>query len=153
MNWMRLGLGCLAFLLSSIAAVSAAEPRRVLLVHAFGHAYSPWSDMAGSFRSELTKKSSEQIDFYEVSLDTARVQNAQDEQPFLDYMRALLNGRDLDLIVPVGAPAAYFMQRHRSVLFPTTPMVIVGANQRRIPAATLSENDTGVLLNDDISSF
>ena len=24
--------------------------RSVLLLHAFGHAYSPWSDMAGSFR-------------------------------------------------------------------------------------------------------
>ena len=43
------------FLLFAIADVSAVEPRRVLLVHAFGHAYSPWSDMAGSFRAELVK--------------------------------------------------------------------------------------------------
>jgi len=25
-------------------------------LHAFGHAYSPWSDMAGSFRGELIKR-------------------------------------------------------------------------------------------------
>ena len=109
--------------------------------------------MAGSFRSELTKKSSERIEFYEVSFDASRIKNAQDEQPFVDYMRALLSGRDPDLIVPVGAPAAFFMQRQRANLFPKTPMVIIGANQRRIPAATLTENDTGVLLNDDITQF
>ena len=55
---------------------AAAEPRRVLILHAFGHAYSPWSDMAASFREELIKKSPEPIDIYEVSLDPARVKEA-----------------------------------------------------------------------------
>ena len=105
----------------AVVNVSAAEPRRVLIIHAFGHAYSPWSDMAGSFRSELIKKSSEPIDLYEVSLDTARIENPQDEAPFVDYIRALLSGRKVDLIVPIGAPAAFFVQRHRSQLFPATP--------------------------------
>ena len=63
------------------SAALAAEPRRVLIVHAFGHAYSPWSDMAGSFRNELIKNSKEPIDLYEVSLDTARVQDPKGEAP------------------------------------------------------------------------
>jgi hypothetical protein len=111
------------------------------MLHAFGHAYSPWSDTAGSFRAELIKKSPEPIDLYEVSLDTARVRDPKDEQPFVEYIRAALSGRKLDLIVPVGAPATFFMQRNRALLFPTTPMLIVGADQRRIPSATLREND------------
>jgi hypothetical protein len=131
----------------------AAEPRRVLLIHAFGHAYSPWSDMAGSFRAELIKKSPEPVDLYEVSLDTARVVTAQDEGPFVDYIRALLSGRKLDLIVPVGAPAAFFMQRYRSELFPATPMLIVGADRRRISSAALSENDAAVLLDLDLPAY
>ena len=32
-------------------------------------------------------------------------------------------GRKLDLIVRVGAPAAFFLQRHRQTIFPTTPML------------------------------
>jgi hypothetical protein len=117
-NWtfltmMRKGTAWLsvAFLIFAATGAAAAEPRRVLMLHAFGHAYSPWSDMAGSFRAELIKKSPEPIDLYEVSLDTARVQGPHDEGLFVEYIRTLFYGRKLDLIVPVGAPAAFFMQR------------------------------------------
>jgi hypothetical protein len=124
LNLVGAALACAAVLLLT-AAASAAEPRRVLIVHAFGHAYSPWSDMAGSFRNELIKNSKEPIDLYEVSLDTARVQDPKGEAPFVEYMRALLAGRKVDLIVPIGAPSAFFVQRNREVLFPATPMLIV----------------------------
>ena len=144
---------CGALLILATIQVFAADTRRVLLLHAFGHPYSPWSDMAGSFRAELIKKSPEPIDLYEVSLDTARVANAQDEEPFVEYIRALLSGRRLDLIVPVGAPAAFFMQRHRSQLFPATPMMIVGADLRRIPGTALTDKDTGVLLDLDLPAY
>ena len=42
--------------------------------------------MAASFRAEIIKQSSEPIDLYEVSLDTARVHDLQDEEPFADYI-------------------------------------------------------------------
>jgi signal transduction histidine kinase len=131
----------------------AAEPQRVLLIHAFGHPYSPWSDMAGSFRAELVKKSSQPIDLYEVSLDTARVRSPLEEGPFVEYIRALLSERKPDLIVPVGAPAAFFMQRYRDALFPKTPMMIMGADRRRIPIASLTDNDTSVLLDLDLPAY
>src|SRR5258708_6573539 len=127
-----------------------AEPKRVLMLHAFRHAYSPWSDMAASFRAEIIKRSPGPIDLYEVSLDTARVQDTKDDAPFVEYIHALLSTRSPDLIVPVGAPAAFFLQRNRSRLFPTTPMLILGADIRRIPSATRTEDDTGVLLDLDL---
>jgi signal transduction histidine kinase len=132
----------------------ASEPRRVLVLHAFGHPFSPWSDMAGSFRAELIKTSSDPIDLFEVSLDTAKkIRSPEDEAPFIEYIRTLLSGHRPDLIVPVGAPAAFFMQRHRQELFPMTPMLIVGADRRRIPDATLTERDTGVLLDLDLPAY
>ena len=97
------------------AETRAAEPRRVLMLHAFGHAYSPWSDMAASFRAEIIKKSPQPIDLYEVSLDTARVRDSREDAPFVEYIKALLSGRPPDLIVPVGAPAAFFLQRATAV--------------------------------------
>jgi signal transduction histidine kinase len=109
--------------------------------------------MAASFRAEIIKQSSEPIDLYEVSLDTARVHDLQDEEPFVDYIRALLSGRKPDLIVPVGAPSAFFVQRHRSQLYPSTPMLIVGADLRRIPGDTLTKNDTGVVLDLDLPAY
>jgi hypothetical protein len=95
------------FLLAADA--HSAEPKRVLMLHAFGHAYSPWSDMAASFRAEIDRRSPGPIDLYEVSLDTARVQDTKDEAPFLEYIHAVLSTRSPDLIVPVGAPAAFFL--------------------------------------------
>ena len=109
--------------------------------------------MAGSFRNELIKNSKEPIDLYEVSLDTARVQNPQDETPFVEYIRALLADRKLDLIVPIGAPSAFFVQRNRQLLFPATPMLIVGADRRRISSYSLTENDAVVLLDLDLPAY
>lgn len=146
-------LACVGSFAMSIGVVSAAEPRRVLLLHAFGHPYSPWSDMAGSFRAELVKQSPDPIDLYEESLDTARIQDPKDEGPFVEYIRALVSGRNLDLIVPVGSRAAEFMHRHRPALFPATPMLILGANARRLPNADLTSNDTAVLLQEPLGTY
>ena len=86
------------------------EPRRVLLLHAFGHGYSPWSGMVSSFRANSVEKSPEPIDLYEVSLDTV-TQQRPGEGPFIDYVQAIL---------PV---------RHRDVIAPWVPIVILRAPQ------------------------
>jgi len=123
------------------------------MLHAFGHAYSPWSDIAASFRAEIIKKSPQPIDLYEVSLDTARVQDSREDAPFVEYIKALLSGRSPDLIVPVGAPAASFLQRNRPQLLPRTPMLILGADLRRTPGTTHTEYDTGVPLDLDLPAY
>jgi signal transduction histidine kinase/ABC-type uncharacterized transport system substrate-binding protein len=150
---MRAAVTCLAVLLLVPTKAVAANAPGVLVLHAFGHPYSPWSDMAGSFRAGLIKKSPGPIDLYEVSLDTARNQDPRDEGPFVEYIRALISGRKLDLIVPVGAPAGFFMQRHRAELFPATPMLIIGADVRRISNGALTENDAAVVLDLDLPAY
>jgi signal transduction histidine kinase len=152
-SWLRTAVVCLFVLFVATDEISAAELRRVLLIHAFAHAYSPWSDMAASFREEILKKSPEPIDVYELSLDTARIRNPDDELPFVEHVLKVLSGRRLDLIVPVGAPAAFFLQRHRSQLFPETPMMVLGADRRRIPRDSLGKRDTAVLSNLDLPAF
>lgn len=53
----------------------------------------------------------------------------------------------------VGAPAAYFVHSHRSSLFSTTPLLIIGADVRRIPADTLTSNDAMVATDLDLAAF
>jgi signal transduction histidine kinase len=146
-------LTCLAFLILATIHAHGAEPRRVLLLHAFGHPYSPWSDEAGAFRAELIKRSPEQIELYEASLDTGRVRDVQAEEPFVSYIHALLSEQKPDLLVPAGAPAADFVQRHRTSLYPEVPMLVMGADVRRVPHSSLSENDTAVLVSLDLPAF
>jgi signal transduction histidine kinase len=141
--------------LLALAALDAfaAEPRRVLLLHSFGSDYSPWGDMAASLRTELVKRSRDPIDLYEASIFTARFENPAEEGPFAEYLRSLFAGRKLDLVIAMGAPATYFVQRHRAMLFATTPVLIVGMDVRRIADGTLTANDTVVGVNLDLAAY
>jgi hypothetical protein len=119
----RLGVAA-ALLCSSMPPAVAGEPRRVLLLHSFGPHFAPWSAVSGRFREELIKRSPDAIDLYEASLETARLAQAPDEVPFVEYLRSLFSGRDLDLVVAMGAPAARFVQRYRTQVFAATPLLI-----------------------------
>src|SRR5207249_416609 len=55
-----------------------------------------------------------------------------------------------DLVVSLGAPAAHFFQRHRQRLFPATPMLMTAVEQRRLPLANLTANDTVVPVSIDL---
>ena len=41
----------------------------------------------------------------------------------------------------LGAPAARFVQQHRSELYPTTPMLLAAVELRRVEQSLLSEQD------------
>ena len=47
-------------------------PWRVLLVYSYGRDFAPFDAVATEFRTELPKRAAHPIEFYEVSLDTAR---------------------------------------------------------------------------------
>ena len=110
------GIGLLAALLAAVLLLAtlgpaAAEPKRVLLLHSLGRDFAPFADVSGRFREELIRQSTDPVDYYEISLETARFAGAEQERPFVDYLQALFAQRRLDLVVPVGAPAARFAPR------------------------------------------
>src|SRR6201999_4678073 len=100
-------------LVFAVIRVSAAEPKRVLLLHSFGPHFAPWIFFAGQFRDELFKQSPDRIDLYEASLEGSRFQQTDEQRPIVDYLTALFGTRKLDLIVTIGAPAAFFVQKYR----------------------------------------
>src|ERR1043165_5234639 len=99
----------LALIVIFLAAVgpAAAQPKRVLLLHSFGPQFVPWTFFAARFREELFKRSPEKIDLYEASLEGSRFQQAEEQAPIVDYLRMLFGERKLDVIVTLGAPAAF----------------------------------------------
>jgi signal transduction histidine kinase len=136
------GAAALVILLTAQGA-ALAEGRRVLLLHSFGPFFEPWSAVAGRFREELTRQLPA-VDLYEASLEMARLPQPSEEAPLVDYMRALFAGRNLDLVVAVGAPAARFFQKYRAQFFPSTPLLITAADQRTFSEAALTSNDATV---------
>jgi signal transduction histidine kinase len=138
-----------------LVAVSpaAAEPKRVLLLHSFGPQFVPWVFFAAQFREELFRQSPDKIDLYEASLEGARFQQPDEQRPFVDYLTALFGTRKLDLIVTIGAPATFFVQKYRAQFFPSTPLIIGAPEQRAINNAELTSNDAPVAVTLDFREW
>jgi len=131
--------------------LAAAQPKRILLVHSFGPNFGPWNAISARMREEVRKQSPYPIDFYETSLQGERLGEGQNEGSYLDYLNGLFEGRNLDLILAMGAPAARFMLRNRARLFPSKPMLIAGADERTFRDSQLTPNDTAVSVTFDQS--
>ena len=54
---------------------------------------------------------------------------------------SLFAGRNLDLIVAMGAPAARFFLRNRAQFLPSTPLLITGTDERALRGAALIRAD------------
>jgi len=144
MRWMRRFCFGAMVLLAVANPADAAEPYRVLLLHSFGPQFSPWNTITPAFRDELRKQFPHPIDLYEASLQGERTGNSPspEEGPFIAYLNALLQARDLKLIVAMGAPSTRFVLRNRAQLFPSTPLLIASSDVRTFSDLALTANET-----------
>lgn len=138
------------------AAASAAEPggpRRVLLIHSFGRDFSPFAEVAARFRTRLAERSQEPVEFIDAPLEMGRFDGGERDAPLLDFLRAIYRDAPPDLIVPVGAPAAMFALRHRAILFPETPVLLLSADKRRMAGQDHGPSFTSVGIEMDLGAF
>ena len=140
----------LLFLLT-LASVAATEtlPRQVLLLYSYEREFAPHVAFAKQFLPELSRTSTEPIDFIEVSLQPVRVSRSAPDDSMMNHVRAMLAGRQPDLVVPIGGPATAFAQRNRQQLFPGAPMLLAGVDRRFVQNGALSPNDTAVTVDHD----
>ena len=148
--WRWLALIVILFVSASPAT---AQPKRVLLLHSFGPHFVPWTFFAARFREELFKQSPYKIDLYEASLEGARFQQVGEQRPIVDYLAALFRERKLDVIVTLGAPAAFFVQKYRAQFFPSTPLVIGAPERRAVDYTKLTPNDAPVAVALDFEKW
>jgi signal transduction histidine kinase len=104
------------------------------------------------FRERLAKESPNPIDWYEASLETARYSDPPDDAPLVGYLRSLFVNHKPDLIVTTGPPAARFIQRYRSELFPTAPLLITAVEKRIIDVGALTASDSVVAFHLDLAA-
>ena len=133
------------------ASVSGAhaEPRQVLLLYSYERDFASHNAFATMFRPELSRSFGEPIDFIEVSLQAARLNPSASEESIVNELRSTLPRRRLDLVVPIGGPAAAFAQTYRQQLFPTTPMLLAGVDRRFVQNRALAANDAAVAVEHD----
>ena len=132
---------------------TAAQPKTILFLHSFGPNFQPFATWSREIIRELNRQAPWPLDIQEQSLVTARGGDDPSEAKFVEYITALYAQRPPDLIVVSGAPAARFFQRHRANLYPTTPMLLAGLEERRVDQSTLSEQDAVVALRLDFPAL
>jgi hypothetical protein len=142
----------LSVVLQTTANAAAPEAKRVMILHSFGNDFRPWGEYARTIRSELARQTRWPLDILDHSLMTARSSDENPEGPFVDYLIALYAKRPPNLIICIGAPAANFVQRHRSRLFPAMPMLMTAVEQRRIRSESLTGNDAVVAVKHDFTA-
>ena len=120
--------------------VSAAEPKRVLLVHSFGSASPPFTVESTAFETELVGKMGDRVDLDEVSLDMARYHDREMQEAIVDYLQKRQAKWQPDLVVPIGAPASIFVATYRDRLFPETPILYASADRRLLPPGAVEKN-------------
>ena len=153
MGWPR-GAWMAATLLVFVAGnATAAEPKRVLLLHSFGWNFQAEDAFADYLRTDLAEKSPHPLDPYEVVLEIARFGDGERDEAFAGYLRGLFATHPPDLIITLVSPAARFIQRHRRDLFPSTPAIFAALDARAIQDATLTANDTMVPVSIDLNAF
>lgn len=119
---------------------TAAQPKTILFLHSYGLNVQPWAAWSREIQTELNRQSPWPLVIQEQPLVSAGASDAT-EAKFVEYLATLYAQRPLDLIVAVGTPAAHFVRRHRTDLYPTTPMLLAAVEMRRVEKYTLSEQD------------
>jgi signal transduction histidine kinase len=120
----------------------AAGSKRVLVLNSFDRDVAPFAAAASAFRTTLAEELGGTVDFSDASLDMARFAEPEREGLLVEFLQARFEGRPLDLVVPIGAPAVRFVAQYRERLFPRTPIVFTAVEPRLLPPDLLRTNAT-----------
>jgi signal transduction histidine kinase len=138
------------FAIAAAPSAAQAPHKRVLILHSFGRDFGPYSEVSSRFETELARLSPETVEFYEASLETARFAENTNEAPLVGYLEALFAEQPMDLLVSVGGPAARFCLRQREQLFPSTPFLAAGVDERWVEEAPKAGNATATAIALDL---
>ena len=143
-------------LLVALALVSAvmpgeaqSPPRYVLVLTSFEQQFSPHNVFKAVFRAELTERSSEPVQFIDVTLPSSFSHPETVLNATLDYLKSTFAVHHPDLIVTVGGVAALFVQTHRQQIFPEAPILFSSVDQRFVQNTAFSANETAVAVSID----
>ena len=123
---------------------TAAQTKKIVVLHSFDRNFEPGATWSREIRDQLSRQSPWPLEIQEQSLATGQDRNDAADAEFVEYLAALYARRPPDLIVAIGAPAARFVQQHRTNLFPSTPMLLAAVELRRVEPSVLSEQDAVV---------
>jgi PAS domain S-box-containing protein len=119
---------------------SAAQPKRVLLIHSFGNATPQARSVSIAFETQLVEKMGGQVDLDQFSLDMGRYPDRDSQEAIVDYLQKRAAIWRPDIVVTMAAPAANFVASHRDRLFSEVPVIYASLDRRLLPPGALDKN-------------
>jgi len=133
-------------LLSLLAVESrAAEPQRVLMLHAFNYSFPATTLIADSARKQLLERSERPVEIDADFLDLARNTDADYESRITTFLRAKYGKRPPDVVITLGSAALPFIVKHRDEIAPNVPVVFTSVSQRNYDSLRIPPNITGII--------
>jgi|GEM_PF-625541 len=139
-------LGRVVLFLSLFVPFGAAQPStpNILILFPFRGAAMPYAAAAESFKTTLSREIGIPLNFYEYSLDLDRFPNPSMQVELAEFLKKRFSTQQLDLIVPIAAPAANFTLQFGDSAFPGTPVLFLSADRRLVDLDSLPKNATTV---------
>jgi PAS domain S-box-containing protein len=144
--WVRL---VLLFLFA--AESNAAEPKRVLMLHAFNYTFPATSVIAEAVRKRLQERTRQSVEIDAEFLDLARTTGETRELRTATFVRDKYEQRPPDLVMTVGSAALPFILKYRDILFPQVPIVFTSISPRGYAAARPPPGVTGIITEFDLA--
>jgi PAS domain S-box-containing protein len=143
-RWMWFALLVFAAASSADAATAA---KQILVVQSSDQAQLTYGRLTDSLKAELSRRLPQSVNFVQFSLDPPAFGEGPGDG-VVAYLRSLFTGSP-DLIVTIGAPAALFVQKHRTQLFPGAPALMAGVDVRFVQNRSLPANVAAVAVKND----
>ena len=135
----------LALLFLFGAESRAAEPRRVLMLHAFNYTFPATTLIADGARKRLLERSPQPLEIDADFLDLARNTDAEYESRIAMFLRAKYQKHPPDVVITLGSAALPFIVRHRDDFAPNAPVVFTAISPQNYGASRLPPNVTGII--------
>jgi signal transduction histidine kinase/ABC-type uncharacterized transport system substrate-binding protein len=129
----------------------AAEPKRVLMLHAFNYTFPATSVLADAARKRLLEHSPQSVEIDAEFLDLARNTDTAHEVRAATFIRDKYGQRPPDLVMTLGSAALPFILRHRDILFPNSPVVFTSISAQTFGALRPPPDVTGIVTEFDLA--
>jgi PAS domain S-box-containing protein len=108
-------------------AAGDAQSRKVLAIHWGGEDFPTTPPTNARVREVLRSCPGPAVDYHSEYLESDRFPGEKVPLALRDYIRGKYAGERIDAVLVVAHPALDFVLRHRKALFPTSPIVYLGA--------------------------
>ncbi|MFL5236161.1 MAG: ABC transporter substrate binding protein [Rhizomicrobium sp.] len=123
----------------------AAEPRRVLMLHAFNYTFPATTAIAEAARKRLLERSSQKIEIDAEFLDLARNKDPAHDLRTVTFLRDKYAQRPPDLVMTLGSAALPFVMMHRDEIAPNVPVVFTSVSPQTYAAVRPPPQVTGII--------